>query len=107
LRFFIPDSFKRKLPCVYGAFKKIGGISALAFAQSRHRHPQNLKLMHRHLTLIPFTTSSFTLALRTLSPPLEFLPHFVRHTLKRLQFFMPAELSQRHHAALKPVKNIV
>ena len=50
---------------------------------------------------------SLAFSLRTITSPLEFLPHVVRYTLKRLQFFVPAEFSQRHHTMFKSFKDLV
>ena len=74
-------------------FEHISRIFAPAFAQSRHRHPQNLQLMHRDFALIFPTMRSLALSLRTISPPFKFTPHIVRYALKCLQLFVPAEFA--------------
>ena len=84
---------QRKFPSIYRMFEQFSGIPALAFAQSRHRHPQNLQLMQRDLTLVFPTMRSLALSLRTIVSPFKFTPHIVRYTLKRLQLFMPAKFS--------------
>ena len=49
----------------------------------------------------------FALSLRTIASTLKFPPHLVRYTLKRFQFFVSAEFSQRRHAMFESFKNIV
>jgi len=92
---------------MYRMFKQFSGVFALAFAQSGHRHPQNLQLMQRHLALVFPTMCTFSLSLWTIASLLKFLPHVIGYTLQNLQFFVSAELSQRPHAMLKSFKNIV
>ena len=107
LGLIITASVKRKLPRMYRMFEQFSGISAFAFAQGRHRHPHDLQLMLRYFTFVCGPMRALALSLRTITSPLKFSPHVVHHTLKRLQFFMPTEFSQRRHALLKSFKDVL
>ena len=92
---------------MYGAFEQFSGIFALAFTQSRHRQPHDLYLVSRYFALVFRPMPSFALSLRPIASTLKFPPHLVRYTLKRFQFFVSAEFSQRRHAMFESFKNIV